>query len=647
MCGFAGFVGADFDRPKAISTLQEMGLAIEPRGPDSHGEIYLEKIGVGFSHRRLAILDLSEQGHQPMLSKSGRYVISFNGEIYNHLELRDELNNDGIKPAWRGHSDTETLLAAIEQWGLLKALQKAIGMFAIALWDNEKNKLFLARDRFGEKPLYYGWTGGVFLFGSELKALRAYTSFNADIDRNSLALFLRYSYIPAPYSIYKGISKLLPGTVLSLDRHTKDISISKYWDPKIIAEESVNNTVEEQAPETVIDDLEVLLKSAIKQQMMADVPLGAFLSGGVDSSLIVSLMQAQSDKPIKTFSIGFHDKEYNEAEHALAVARHLGTEHQEFYVTPDDVLTLIPGISDIYDEPFADSSQLPTYLVSRMAKEYVTVSLSGDAGDELFCGYNRYLMTQRVWSKLRLLPIAARKVIAKGLLTVSANSWNRLNRMLPGKIQMRNLGDKLHKAAQVISVSDADQLYLGLVSHFQDPSKLVIGSVEPATMVNNLKGALKIVDPIDRMMAIDTLTYLPDDILTKVDRAAMAVSLETRIPFLDHRVYEYAWSLPKEFKLRNGCTKWCLREILYRYVPKQLIERPKMGFAVPIDSWLRGPLKGWAESLLEEKRLQAEGFFDAAQIQDLWQQHLSGQRNLQGQLWNVLMFQQWFEKHHK
>jgi asparagine synthase (glutamine-hydrolysing) len=543
------------------------------------------------------------------------------------------------------------LLAGFDAWGIQGTVERCIGMFAFAVWDKQTHTLTLVRDRLGEKPLYYGWQGqgksATFLFGSELKAFKAYPTFTADIDRNALCLLMRHSYIPAPYSIYQSVSKLEPGCLLTLSLAQPVPNLVRYWsaaDVAVAGHAMPFTGTSDQA----VDLLEVLLKSAVQQQMAADVPLGAFLSGGVDSSTVVALMQAQSVRPVKTFTIGFNEEGYNEAEHAKAVARHLGTEHTELYVTPRQALDVIPLLPALYSEPFSDSSQIPTFLVSQLAREQVKVSLSGDAGDELFCGYNRYLLANNLWKKLSVLPVSSRRLAAYGLTSVSPTRWNALldpvQGFLPSGLRQVNLGDKLHKAAGVLASVDVDALYLGLVSHWDDPTCLVIGGQEPPTLLTGDAPKLSGLDYIQRMMALDSLTYLPDDILVKVDRACMGVSLEGRTPLLDHRVVEFSWRLPQSMKLRDGVSKWALRQVLYRHVPKELIERPKMGFGVPIGEWLRGPIKDWAEALLDEARLRREGYFHPAPIRQKWAEHLSGSHNWQHHLWDVLMFQAWLEQ---
>lgn len=656
MCGFVGFLGGIAMQGAAgeEALLQRMADTIAHRGPDDAGYWHDIDRRIGLGHRRLSILDLSPAGHQPMHSASSRYVIAFNGEIYNHLELRNSLSlmaGSGGDPRWRGHSDTETLLAGFDAWGIQGTVERAIGMFAFAVWDRQTSTLTLARDRLGEKPLYYGWQGrgsrAVFLFGSELKSLRAHPLFENGIDRNALTLQLRHNCIPAPHSIYQGISKLPPAHMLTVSLKNPEPKKWAYWTGAQIAESGVNEPFSGNASEAV-DELETLLKDAVRQQMMADVPLGAFLSGGVDSSTIVALMQAQSPRPVKTFTIGFHEEGYNEAEHAKAIARHLGAEHTELYVTAEQAMAVISRLPALYDEPFSDSSQIPTFLVAQLASQHVTVSLSGDGGDELFCGYNRYLITSRLWRKLAAVPLPLRKLAAHILTSVSPQSWNKLAKamdgLLPQSARFANFGDKLHKGAGVLASPSVDALYLGLVSNCHDPAAVVIGGNEPQTLLTGNAPELQGLNDVQRMMALDMLTYLPDDILTKVDRAAMGVSLETRVPLLDHRIVEFAWRLPLSMKLRDGQTKWALRQVLYRHVPRALIERPKMGFGVPIGTWLRGPLRDWAESLLDESRLRNEGYLRPEPVRRKWDEHLSGRRDWPYQLWDVLMFQLWLEQ---
>lgn len=651
MCGLVGFVGGDWASGSdgAEALLRRMARRISHRGPDGTGTWADGNHQFGFGHNRLAIIDLSPAGDQPMHSASGRYVIAYNGEVYNHSDLRRRLHEEGSSTNWRGHSDTETLLAGIEAWGVRSTLERAIGMFAFALWDRQTQQLTLARDRLGEKPLYYGWQGAggerVFLFGSELKAMAAHPAFRPEIDREALTLYMRHAYVPAPYSIYKDIRKLPAGASLTLHQDKREPVIEGYWSGAEVAKKGALSA-RPSGTEDYVDQLDDLLSDAVRQQMISDVPLGAFLSGGVDSSAIVALMQTNSPRPVRTFSIGFHEEAYNEAEHAKAVARHLGTDHTELYVTADQAMSVVPQLPAIYDEPFADSSQVPTLLVSRLAREHVTVALSGDAGDELFAGYNRYKMTGAFWRKISRIPRPVRAGLARGMGSLSPALWDKIasvmEPVLPDSLRMRVPGDKIIKAAAVLPSRSPDELYHTLVSTWRDPSEIVIGGSEPREASAGVAG-LSDLSAIERMMAADMLTYLPDDILAKVDRAAMSVSLETRVPFLDHRVVEFAWSMPMDLKLRDGQTKWALRQVLYRYVPRELIERPKMGFGVPIDSWLRGPLKQWAEELLDEGRLRREGYFRPEPIRRCWAEHQSGRANLQHQLWAVLMFQSWLE----
>ncbi len=642
MCGFAGFIGPPGQHAALERSASNMIGAIAHRGPDSSGLWSDESAGVSIGHCRLAIVDLSPAGQQPMLSASGRFVIAFNGEIYNHAELRAELKRLNRAPAWRGTSDTEVLLAAIEALGVSAALKRATGMFAFALWDRETRSLTLARDRLGEKPLYYGWSGRSFLFGSDVAALRCHADWQGEIDRDALCLLLRHNCIPAPHSIYRGISKLLPGSILVLSPMAREPVITRYWDAQAAASRGMQSPFNGSADDAS-SELERLLSQSIGRQMLADVPVGAFLSGGIDSSAIVALMQAQSSRPVKSFTIGFETKGYNEAEHAKAVARHLGTDHTELYVSERDALGVVPQLPAIYAEPFSDSSQIPTFLVSQLARRSVTVSLSGDGGDELFSGYNRYDLAARVWPRLSRVPLPLRQLSGRALKAVNSATWDRLARgpsaLAPRMFGGGRAGDRIHKAADVLAEADSDAAYRLLISHWREPARLVLGAKEPAFSDSAPAGSCT----VRRMMYADLTGYLPNDILTKVDRASMAVSLEARVPMLDHALVEFALSLPMGILRRDSQSKWPLRQVLARYLPRTLFERPKMGFGVPLDSWLRGPLKDWAESLLDPSRIAQEGFFDATPIRQAWSDHLSGHGNFSYKLWDVLMFQSWLE----
>ncbi len=643
MCGLTGFLGQsphvpteDLDR-----TLVHMSGAIAARGPDASGVWSDSEVGIGLAHRRLAILEPSAAGAQPMHSHSGRYVVAFNGEIYNHMDLRNELQIFG-HVNWRGQSDTETLVEGFARWGVEGTLRRANGMFAFALWDRKERVLTLGRDRVGEKPLYYGWQGkgpdAIFLFGSDLSALRRHPAFRAAIDRDALALFLRHNYIGGAHSIYTGMHKLLPGHILSLSCKQREPILHQWWSVSAVACRGIAHPFL-GSPEEAVDQLEALIRTAVKRQMVADVPVGAFLSGGIDSSTIVALMQEQSARSVKTFSIGFNERGYNEAQHAKAVASHLGTDHTDLYVTAQHAIDVLPQLPRLYSEPFADASQIPTFLVSQLARQQVTVSLSGDGGDELFGGYPRHRMTTVLWNKALRLPPPIRAAFASAVTSVPAKALDCLGSLL----SFARTADKFHKGAILLRSNDLSEFYRRIVSHSHDPASIVIGCSDPYTILSNVVEPSSHLGAVDHIMALDMLSFLPDGILTKLDRASMGVSLETRIPLLDHRVVEFAWSLPIKMKLRRGVAKWPLRQVLYRHVPQSLVERPKMGFSVPIDAWLRGPMRDWAESLLCESRLRNEGYFDPIPIRRKWEEHLKGERNWQHHLWGVLMAQSWLE----
>lgn len=616
--------------------------AIVLRGPDDSGAWVDAGRGVALGHRRLSILDLSPLGHQPMTSADGRFVIVFNGEIYNFQQLRAELETQGH--SWRGHSDTEIMLAAFRQWGIMEATKRFNGMFAFAVWDKEEQTLTLGRDRLGEKPLYYGWLGDTFVFASELKAVRALPGFNSGINRDAICALLRFNYIPDPWCIYEGMHKLPPASTITLRAPSDKPVPQTYWNLRQVIEHGVDHPFMGSETEA-IDSFERILKEAVGMRMVADVPLGAFLSGGVDSSLIVAMMQQQSARPVRTFTIGFDVAEYNEAQFAKEVAAHLKTDHTEMYVTGKDALDAIPLMPGLYDEPFSDYSQIPTYLVCKMARQHVTVALSGDAGDELFGGYERYFVGRNLWNKFAWMPPALKKLAAAAMTTLPPGALNSLGSLarpvLPGRLKHVPFGDKIHKLAEVVAAPGMETLYQTLMSHWKKPEDIVIGGRDRDTSITNKGGWPRVSDFTHRMMHLDMETYLPGDILTKVDRAAMGVSLEGRIPLLDTNLIEFAWTVPFSMKVRNGQGKWLMRETLYRHVPKHLIDRPKRGFGVPLEHWLRGELRDWAEDLLSESRLKREGYFNPAPIRQKWQEHLSGTRNWHFYLWDVLMFQAW------
>lgn len=649
MCGLTGFFAPSASEPLR-DTARHMAEALAHRGPDDAGVWTDEAQGLALAHRRLSVLELSSAGHQPMLSGDQRHVIVFNGEIYNHLTLRSQLEAAGHAPSWRGHSDTETLLACISAWGLERTLESAIGMFAFALWDRHTRQLFLARDRLGEKPLYWGWQGQALVFGSELKALRRHPAFRGDVNRQALASFMRHGYISAPHSIYQGVHKLPPGHWLMLDLAQPDqarvAQPTPYWTVAHTVEFGLNHPLDGTLDDAV-DALEQQLSLSVRRQMLSDVPLGAFLSGGIDSSVIVALMQANSMQPVRSFTIGFDDARYNEAPHAAAIAQHLGTDHTDMVLRPDDALAVIPGLPDIYDEPFADSSQIPTLLVSKLARAHVTVALSGDGGDELFGGYNTFRYAPRLWRRIQSVPKPLRRLAASLLAGVAPAHWdtllNALRRASNGRLASSVNADKLHKLSTLLSSPNQRDFYRRLSSHWVEPGMLVRDAAEASTPLT-APGTLPCSDSFEHdMMAASTAMYMPDDILVKVDRAAMAHSLEVRVPMLDHHVVELAWRMPLAWKINGGQGKWPLRQLLYRHVPQALMERPKKGFSIPLADWLRGPLREWAQALIDPARLAREGYLNAGPIQHAWQQHQAGHQDHSQRLWCVLSFQAWLQ----
>lgn len=640
MCGIVGVL--DGKSAAALESLEAviaaMAGTLRHRGPDGAGTWADSAQGIGLGHRRLAVIDLSVTGAQPMHSPNGRYVITYNGEIYNYVELRDVLRHRGHQ--FRGTSDTEVMLAAFVEWGVSAALKRFCGMFALGLWDRVERTLTLARDRLGEKPLYYGWLGHTVAFGSELKSLRRHPSWAGDIDRDVLALYCRSNYVPGPFSIYCGIKKLMPGTTVTFEsnRHAPGVlpTPETYWSLRDVAQSAPNarfNGSEEEASHC----LEEILGEVLKGQMLSDVPLGALLSGGIDSSTVVALMQRHSSRPVKTFTVGFEEAAYDESTDARAVATHLGTDHTEFRVSAADALDVIPHLSEWYDEPFADPSQIPTALVSRLARQDVTVCITGDGGDEAFGGYNRHVQLQRLWKGLGWIPLHVRRLLAAMLRQVPVDRYEWLLR----RQHWRILGDQVQKTGKVLESPDLESAYIALASIWPDSAAIVNGAQDISTVLTDRSAWPKLMEPIERLMFVESATSLPDDMLVKVDRAAMAASLETRVPLLDHRVIEFAWSLPLDYKMRSGKGKRVLRNVLFRHVPRHLVERPKQGFGVPIDAWLRGPLRAWAEELLDITRLRDEGWFNPALVQRTWDEHQRGRHKWQDQLWGVLMFQAW------
>ncbi|WP_374602869.1 asparagine synthase (glutamine-hydrolyzing) [Niveibacterium sp.] len=648
MCGIAGFWGVPGPAERLSELASSMGEAIRSRGPDGRGEWVSADIGLAFSHRRLAIIDLTEAGHQPMRSRSGRWTICFNGEIYNYLGLRSELEAARGGFVWRGHSDTELLVEAIETWGIEATLRRCSGMFAFAAWDCVERRLVLARDRMGEKPLYWGrMPDGTLLFGSELRALQVHPSWYGEIDRDAVAALMHYNCVPAPQSIFRSVRKLPAAHFLILTRDGVE-EPRPYWR---LADAMAEGQRSRQTPvlnETEwVDRLESVLGAVIEEQMIADVPLGAFLSGGIDSSLVVAMMRSRASRPVKTYTIGFREDAFDEGRFAREVAAHLGTEHHELYLTGQDALDLVPRVASQYDEPFSDSSQLPTCLVSRFAREHVTVALSGDGGDEMFAGYNRYVVGDGLWQRAQRMPYWLRCALSSGIEKVPARHWDSLGRALgryaPGPLRA-SPGEKLARIARVLRAKSPAGFYDELISHWKGLEDLVPGAqLQPLSYA--LDAARAGANEIEYMQAHDTLAYLPDDIMVKVDRAAMAVSLETRAPFLDRRVVEFAWTVPMGLKLRDGKGKYLMRELLARHLPRPLFERPKQGFGIPLGSWLRGPLRDWAEALLDPARLGTHGLINPVPVRQKWQEHLAGRAEWQYHLWDVLMFQQWYEQY--
>ena len=615
-----------------------MARLVESRGPDDAGEWADPDAGIALGHRRLSIVDLSPRGRQPMVSAGGTLVIAYNGEIYNFRELRAEFEASGA--SFRGDSDTEVLLEACAAWGIERALGRCIGMFAFALWDRASRRLHLARDRLGIKPLYWARTARGLLFASQPKCFSMHPDWRPAVDRASFSEYLRHGYVNAPRCIYREAYQVRPGHILTFDPRG-EVHEHCYWDVGAVARDGLRRRRTQVDDEEAVEALDALLRDAVGRRMVADVPLGAFLSGGIDSSTVVALMQAQSSRPVRTFSIGFGEKRFDEAVHAGAVARHLGTDHTELYVEPDHAIDLIPSLAERYDEPFGDSSQLPTLLVSELARRHVMVALSGDGGDELFGGYNRHAQARTLRRVYAASPRWARKAVAGVLTSLRPGAWDRLSAVLPARRRPRLFGDKLHMLAEVMSLERFDEVYPRLVSHWRLDAELVPGEGRGAGRLEPDGLVARLGDEVEWMQLLDLCTYLPGDILTKVDRASMAHSLEARVPLLDHRVVEHAWCLPVDRKIRAGETKWILRRVLERYVPRTLFERPKMGFAVPIDRWLRGSLRDWAAELLDPGALAEDELFNVELVRRRWEEHQAGGRNWQYSLWIVLMGQAW------
>jgi asparagine synthase (glutamine-hydrolysing) len=649
MCGIAGLF--DPERTSGAEALgrqvEAMTAALTHRGPDGHGYWSDPEVGMFLGHRRLSVVGLGPEGSQPMVSADGRWVLNYNGELYNHRQLRQRLLAEGV--AFRGGSDTEVLVDAVQQWGLDAALEACEGMFALALWDRDRRQLHLVRDRFGEKPLYYGWVGDRLAFASELKGLRLLPDFRADIDRDAVALYLRHNCVPAPFTIYRGMAKLSPGHLVTVGKEARPdrpLEPRAYWSARQAVDQARRQPVEGTV-EAMADGLESVLSDSVASRMVADVPVGAFLSGGIDSSVVVALMQRHSPRPVRTFTVGFADRAFDESAEAAAVASHLGTEHTPLQVSDHDAAAIIPALPDLWDEPFGDVSAIPMHLVSRLARTQVTVALSGDGGDELFAGYNRHAWVEPLWRRAQVLPDPVRRLAGSTLGRIpptAVETAARATGALPTRFRIRNPASKVAKVGKVLAASGPEDAYLSLVSYWDDAESMVVGAGPSVSMAGRPSTWPALSGITEQMLWLDLVGYLPDDILTKVDRAAMAVSLETRVPFLDRQVFDLAWRLPLSVKLRQGSTKWLLRQVLYRHVPAELVERPKMGFGFPIGAMLRGPLRPWAEELLDEGRLVRQGLLDPEPVRKAWRQHLSGRRDLAHELWAVLALQAWLDR---